>query len=152
MRAGGHYSDFISGTVSTNHKLPETRNHKSQETTNHKLQETTKPQNTTSRWQDVDRTAIAARDIKLKYWGLNVHRDHAVGSSTAWKVATTSENTRLVCIFFTLQCKGVGFGEENMKYENFREIQNSMRAVTINSEFSLPGLIIRHCFGGFYVI
>ena len=43
--------------------------------------------------------------------------------------------------FFTLQCKGVGFGEENMKYENFREIQNSMRAVTINSEFSLPGLI-----------
>ena len=56
-----------------------------------------------------------------------------------WKVATTSENTRLVCI---LQCKGVGFGEENMKYENFREIQNSMRAVTINSEFSLPGPIL----------
>ena len=43
-------------------------------------------------------------------------------------------------MFLTLQCKGVGFGEENMKYENFREIQNSMRAVTINSEFSLPGL------------
>ena len=29
-----------------------------------------------------------------------------------------------------------------MKYENFREIQNSMRAVTINSEFSLPGLTV----------
>ena len=28
-----------------------------------------------------------------------------------------------------------------MKYEKFREIQNSMWAVTINSEFSLPGLI-----------
>ena len=42
--------------------------------------------------------------------------------------------------FFTLQCKGAGFGEENMKYENFQEIQNSMQAVTINSEFSLPGL------------
>ena len=41
-----------------------------------------------------------------------------------------------------LQCKGVGFGEENMKYENFREIKNSMRAVTINSEFSLPGLTV----------
>ena len=27
-----------------------------------------------------------------------------------------------------------------MKYEKFWEIQNSMRAVTINSEFSLPGL------------
>ena len=27
-----------------------------------------------------------------------------------------------------------------MKYENF---QNSMRAVTINSEFSLPGLILK---------
>ena len=31
-----------------------------------------------------------------------------------------------------------------MKYENFREIQNSMRAVTINSEFSLPGLTWRN--------
>ena len=29
-----------------------------------------------------------------------------------------------------------------MKYENFREIQNSMRVVTINSEFSLPGLMM----------
>ena len=32
-----------------------------------------------------------------------------------------------------------------MKYEKFREIQNSMRAVTINSEFSLPGLMYSDC-------
>ena len=32
-----------------------------------------------------------------------------------------------------------------MKYEKFWEISNSMRAVTINSEFSLPGLISYCC-------
>ena len=33
-----------------------------------------------------------------------------------------------------------------MKYEKFWKFQNSMRAVTINSEFSLPGLTTHYLF------
>ena len=64
MRAGGHYSDFILATVCNTG----TTNHKLQETGNHKLKETTKPQTLQAckllTRQDIDRPAMAARDIK----------------------------------------------------------------------------------------
>ena len=60
-----------------------------------------------------------------------------VSARKGYTAATRSENTRLV--YFPM--KGVGVGVETMKYEKFWEFQNSMRAVAINCEFSLPGLI-----------
>ena len=70
MRAGSHYSDFILATVCNTG----TTNHKLQETGNHKLQGTSKPQTLQAKLQvascklltrqDVDRPAMAARDIK----------------------------------------------------------------------------------------
>ena len=63
MRAGGHYSDFILVTVCNTG----TTNHKPQETGNHQLKETTKPQTLQAckllTRQDIDRPAMAARDI-----------------------------------------------------------------------------------------
>ena len=58
MRAGGHYSDFILATVCNT----------GTQTTNHRKQETTKPQTLQAckllTRQDIDRPAMAARDIK----------------------------------------------------------------------------------------
>ena len=64
MRAGGHYSDFILATVC------DTGNNKPQITGNRKTQitQTTKPQTLQAckllTGQDIDRPAMAARDIK----------------------------------------------------------------------------------------